>query len=60
MMKYHYDKKWKTSVHFCVCEFLYLEDGLDCPKYVGTNHNIVLLYVLYCIAFFTYIITRGG
>ena len=32
-------------------KFVYLEDGLDCPKYVGTNLNIILLYILYCIAY---------
>jgi len=34
-----------------VCKFVYLEDGLDCPKYVGTNVNIILLYILYYIAY---------
>ena len=32
-------------------KFVYLEDGLDCPKYVGTNLNIILLYILYYIAY---------
>jgi hypothetical protein len=32
-------------------KFVYLEDGLDCPKYVGTNVNIILLYILYYIAY---------
>jgi hypothetical protein len=34
-----------------VYKFVYLEDGLDCPKYVGTNVNIILLYILYYIAY---------
>jgi hypothetical protein len=25
---------------------MYLEDGLDCPKYVGKNVNIILFYIL--------------
>ena len=32
-------------------KWLYLEDGLDCPKYIGTNVNIILLYISYYIAY---------
>jgi hypothetical protein len=34
-----------------VYKFVYLEYGLGCPKYVGTNVNIILLYVLHYIAY---------
>jgi hypothetical protein len=34
-----------------VYQFIYLKDDLDCPKYVGTNVNIILLYILYSIAY---------
>jgi len=34
-----------------VYKFVYLEDGLDCPEYVGTNLNVILLYILYYIAY---------
>jgi len=33
-----------------VYKFVYLEDCLNCPKYVRTNVNI-LLYILYYIAY---------
>ena len=32
-------------------KFIYLEDGQDCPKYVATKVNIILLYILYSIAY---------
>ena len=32
-------------------KFIYLEDCLYCPKYVGTNVNSILLYVLHHIAY---------
>ena len=32
-------------------KFVYLEDGLVCSKYVGTNVYIILLYILYYIAY---------
>jgi len=34
-----------------VYKFVYLEDGQDCPKYVGKNLNIILLCALYYIAY---------
>jgi hypothetical protein len=34
-----------------VYKFIYLGDDLDCPKYVGTNVNIILFYILYYIAY---------
>jgi len=34
-----------------VYKLVYLEDGLDCPQYVGTNSNVILLYILYYIAY---------
>ena len=32
-------------------KFVYLEDGLDCAKYVAKNVNIISLYTLYYIAY---------
>jgi len=34
-----------------VYKLVYLEDGLDCPQYVGSDLNVVLLYILYYIAY---------
>jgi hypothetical protein len=34
-----------------VYKHVYLEDGLDCPKYVETNINNILLYILYYIVY---------
>jgi hypothetical protein len=34
-----------------VYKFICFEDGLDCPKYAGTNVNIILLYILYYIGY---------
>jgi hypothetical protein len=31
-----------------VYKFVYLDDGLECPKYVGTNVNIIL-FIYYTI-----------
>lgn len=55
---FFYDWKLKVSVLSWVCKFLYFEDGLDCPKYLGTNLNIVLLLILCYIAYIlTYVLT---
>ena len=54
MMMYNSDQNLKASVHSWVGKFLYLEDGLDCPRYVGTNLNNVLLCILQYI---TYLLT---
>jgi len=34
-----------------VYKYVYFEVYLSCSKYVGTNVNIILLYILYCIAY---------
>jgi len=34
-----------------VYKFVYLDDGVDCPKYVETNLNIILLYILYSVVY---------
>jgi len=35
-----------VSVHCGVYKFVYIEDGLDFLLYVGTNLNVILLYIL--------------
>jgi len=50
-MKFFYDWKLKVFVFSWVCKFVYFEDGLDCPKYLRTNLNIVLLCILYHIVY---------
>jgi hypothetical protein len=38
-------------VHSWVYKFVYQEDGVDCPQYVGANLNVILLYILYYISY---------
>ena len=38
------------KMYNCDYKFVNLEDGPDCPQYVGTYLNVTLLYILYNIA----------
>ena len=39
------------KMYNCDYKFVNLEDGPDCPQYVGTNLNVIFLCILYYIAY---------